>query len=302
MEFGTDEFYDVFDSAAGGKENVPSRIGKPTLFVFAPTGEVVFAGCNGTSGIKVDDDFKKFLVQGIATTGRIARPSVELTNADEVNKQLRTLLTSKKPLEAAIVLSNVYRTHTPKTGSASEIELNKLSALTGIELTPPSLGSKIDKHAMKLLDRARKMVAAELKSVKRSKKTADQAALVIEKINEAFSGFSGLQTFFEETWKKLEQDSGTNGLQAKAKMMMAESPLPAPATSEIEYDESETGETQAKEEPRTWRSSNGKFSVVGILLGVDQGKVRLRTKAKEIEVPLNSLSEEDREYVKSRSD
>ena len=78
--------------------------------------------------------------------------------------------------------------------------------------------------------------------------------------------------------------------------MIAELP-----SSELESATSATVEKESAEQPRTWKSSNGKFSVVATLLGVDQGKVRLKTDNKEIAVPLNSLSEEDQEYLKSSS-
>jgi len=219
MEFGTDEYFNVYDTAAGGRENVPKRIGKPTLFVFAPDGSVVFAGCNGTSGIKIDDDFKKTLIDGSVKTGRIARPSVEVPDAVEFNKRLRKLA-SKKTLEAAAVLSKAYSTHTPQTGPFSEAKLKELSELTGVALAPPSLGVKIDKQAMKLFVKAQKMVATEIKSAKRKKKPADQAAVVIEKIQQAFAGFSGSKTFFDERWKELEQESGVANLQTTAKQLI----------------------------------------------------------------------------------
>ena len=221
MEFGTDEYFNVYDTAAGGKENVPKRIGKPTLFVFTPNGSVVFAGCNGTSGIKIDDDFKKTLINGIVKTGRIVRPAVEIPDANEFNKRLRKLVTSKKTLEAAAAVSEVYSTHTPQTGLFSEAKLNELSELTGVALTPPSLGTKIDKQATKLFAKVQKMVATEIKSVKRKKKSADQAAVEVERTQQAFAGFSGSKAFFEEKWKELEKESGVADLQAKAKQLIA---------------------------------------------------------------------------------
>ncbi len=221
MEFGTDEYFNVYDTAAGGKENVPKRIGKPTLFVFAPNGDVVFAGCNGTSGIKIDDDFKKTLINGIVKTGQITRPTVEVPDANELNKKLRKLVTSKKTLEAAAELSEVYSTHTPQTGPFSEAKLTELSELTGVALKPPSLGTKIDKQAMKLFTKAQKTIATEIKSVKRKKKSADQAAVEVERTQQAFAGFSGSKAFFEEKWKELEKESGVADLQAKAKQVIA---------------------------------------------------------------------------------
>ena len=221
MEFGTDEFFSVYDTAAGGEENVPKRIGKPTLFVFAPNGDVVFAGCNGTSGIKIDDDFKQTLINGIVKTGRIVRPAVEVSDGNEFNKRLRKLVSSKKTLEAAAALSEVYSTNTPQTGLFSEANLNELSELTGVALTPPSLGAKVDKQATKLFTKAQKMVATEIKSVKRKKKPADQAAVVVERIQQAFVGFAGSKAFFEEKWKELEKESGVANLQANAKQFIA---------------------------------------------------------------------------------
>jgi hypothetical protein len=221
MEFGTDEYFNVYDTAAGGKENVPKRIGKPTLFVFAPNGDVVFAGCNGTSGIKIDDDFKKTLINGIVKTGQITRPAVEVPDANELNKKLRKLVSSKKTLEAAAELSEVYSTHTPQTGPFSEAKLTELSELTGVALQPPSLGTKIDKQAVKLFTKAQKTIATEIKSVKRKKKSADQAAVEVERTQQAFAGFSGSKAFFEEKWKELEKESGVADLQAKAKQVIA---------------------------------------------------------------------------------
>jgi len=296
MEFGTDEYFDVFDSAVG-KENVPERIGKPTLFVFAPNGEVVFAGSNGTSGIKIDDDFKQTLIQGISKTGRIARPPLELPEAKEFFKQLRKLMAEKKTLEAGEFLSQAYQEHTPQTGLYSESQLGKLSELTELELLPPSMGEKIDKQAMRLLSKAKKMVSDEIKSAKKGDKSADQAAVEIEKINQAFSGFSGTQTIFAQTWNRLEQQSGESGLQARAKQQIADAPQSEPAAAVPV--ESEVAETEAKVEPRTWNSSSGKFSVVATLIGVDGDQVRLKTEKKEIKVPLKKLSDADQEYLNS---
>lgn len=54
-------------------------------------------------------------------------------------------------------------------------------------------------------------------------------------------------------------------------------------------------------ELRTWKSSSGRFSVEAELLGLKDGKARLNKKdGSVVEVPLSSLSEEDRRYVKDR--
>lgn len=294
MEFGTDEYFDVFDSAVG-KENVPKQIGKPTLFVFAPTGEVVFAGSNGKSGIRVNDDFNQTLIQGIVKTGRIVRPPLELPEADDFFKRLRRLVTDKKDLQAGKLLSQAYQEHTPQSGPYSESELSKLSELTELELMPPSLGKKIDQQAMRLMTKAKKVVANEIKFARQGKKSAVEAAVEIEKIHQAYSGFSGTQSFFGQRWKELEQQSGESELQARAKQALAD----ATQSETTEESESETAKTNSKVEPRTWKSSNGKFTVVATLIGVDGDQVRLKTKEKEIKVPLEMLSEADQEYLKS---
>jgi hypothetical protein len=52
---------------------------------------------------------------------------------------------------------------------------------------------------------------------------------------------------------------------------------------------------------RTWKSSNGRFSTEAELLDFKDGKVQLRKgDGSEIEVPLASLSEADRKYIKSQ--
>ena len=295
MEFGTDEFFNVFDSAVG-KENVPKQIGKPTLFVFAPTGEVVFAGSNGKFGIKVNDDFNQTLIQGIVKTGRIVRPSLELPEANEFFKRLRRLMTEKKNLQAGKLLSEAYQEHTPQSGAYSESELGKLSELTELELLPPSLGEKIDKQAMRLMTIAKKVVANEIKFAKQGKKSAVEAAVEIEKFHQAFSGFSGTQAFFAQRWEELEQQSGESALQARAKQAIADAPLSETA----EASESQPAQTSSEVQPRTWKSSNGKFSVEATLIGVDGDQVRLKTKEKEIKVPLEMLSEADRQYLNSK--
>ena len=52
---------------------------------------------------------------------------------------------------------------------------------------------------------------------------------------------------------------------------------------------------------RTWKSSNGRFSVEAELLDFKDGKAQLKKNdGTVIEVPLVSLCEEDRRYVKSQ--
>ena len=53
------------------------------------------------------------------------------------------------------------------------------------------------------------------------KKSADQAAVEVERTQQAFAGFSGSKAFFEEKWKELEKESGVADLQAKAKQLIA---------------------------------------------------------------------------------
>ena len=53
--------------------------------------------------------------------------------------------------------------------------------------------------------------------------------------------------------------------------------------------------------PRTWTSSNGRFTTEAELLDFKDGKAQLKkTDGKVIEVPLLSLSAEDRQYIKGQ--
>ena len=139
---------------------------------------------------------------------------------------------------------------------------------------------------------AKKSVANEIKFAKQGKKSAVQAAVEIEKFHQAFSGFSGTEAYFAQRWEELEQQSGENALQAQAKQEIAN----ALQSETAEPSESPTAEVQ----PRTWKSNNGKFSVEATLIGVDGDQVRLKTKEKEIKVPLQMLSEADQQYLKSK--
>ncbi len=52
---------------------------------------------------------------------------------------------------------------------------------------------------------------------------------------------------------------------------------------------------------RTWKSSNGRFSIKAELLDFKDGKAQLqKSDGTVIEVPLVSLCEEDRRYIKSQ--
>ena len=52
---------------------------------------------------------------------------------------------------------------------------------------------------------------------------------------------------------------------------------------------------------RTWKSSNGKYSVEAELIGFEDGKVKLKkANGKVVKVPLESLSDADQKFVKEQ--
>lgn len=71
---------------------------------------------------------------------------------------------------------------------------------------------------------------------------------------------------------------------------------PAPTTTSDPFATPE--ERAAQEKPRTWSDASGKFKVEATFLRVEDGKVVLRrADGKEITVPVDRLSEPDREYL-----
>lgn len=309
MEFGTDEFFEVFDAAVG-KENVPPRIGKPALFVFTPKGKVVFAGSNQASGIKVDDEFKQTLVRGLSETGSLARPPLKIQDPADVYKRLQILIREKEYLAAGRLLSEIYSNEIPQTGPYSDGQLRLLSKLADLPVPIPSLGGKIDKQARRVFTIAEKLTDTELKAVKSGKKTGLDAAIEIEKLSQAFSNFPGGQEVFLEAQAVLAKETSNAGLTEQAKQAVAagsdvpESTLEqsnAHTAGEVETNlgGEASGETKSVSETtaRTWTSRDGKFSVKARLLRVKGSDAYLQTTEKEIQVPLKMLSQADLDYL-----
>lgn len=274
----------------------------PILYVVRANGDLAY----GKSGSKQGDELPKFLVEHLATAGRIfndaqlaaiqgavtdANKALAEGDAGTAVKRLEGLKKLGEPgkfgsfatvaLEADSLYAKLVEQGKRALKAAQEqlAGNDKFAGVLGI-VSANRIYGKLPELRKDLVSAERDLSKdEELKEHIKQAEAVDRALALLSLKNGKKSAMSALETVLTRF-----PNSPAAEL-AKAKLAELGAALPA-------------GADGPQGELRTWSDATGKFQIEATLIGVVDGKVQLKKKSGEIvTVPVDKLSKEDQEFL-----
>jgi len=198
-----------------------------------------------------------------------------------------------------------------------------LKELTGLEERPPILGSAFDEFVKKLSKKLNRLGDRAVDAAEKDASQAPASAAELVRLQEAFAALPDTDSVFEKWWSELTQSSGIDSLReqgimiSKAKQLEDDHEQAIEAYQEVisKYPDSSAAALSENKisllknpssdtinnASRVWHSKGGSYTIEATLLSFDGKTARLkRADGKEIDVPVDSLSDSDQQHLKSK--